>query len=218
MYGKKILKGLGPLSLLLLFLGVAHAAPSPEPIGVIKQAVDEIVTVLQDKKLQAPALKDERRQRVGVTVERYFDFDEMSMRTLARHWKERTPAERKHFAGLFKQLLQRTYFDRVDSYCRDMNNLCTNEVVLIKKQELQGNKAIVYTAFVRNNVETPVEYKLMSAAGKWMVYDVVIEGVSLVRNYRSQFESIVAKEQYSGLVAKMEEKIKKNEPLEDVLK
>ena len=214
MYWRKFLMGLCCLLLLMAFFTASHAAPSSEPLVAIKEAVNEIVTTLQDKKLLAPGQKEVRRQKVATTVERYFDFDEMAMRTLARHWKERTPAERKQFAELFKQLLQRTYFDRIDSYCNDMGNSCSAEVVFVKRQEVQGNKAIVYTAFLRNNVETPVEYKLMYAANKWLVYDVVIEGVSLVRNYRTQFESIIAKEQYAGLVVKMEEKVKKNEPLE----
>lgn len=200
--------------MLLLSVRMAVSAPA-EPISVMKQAVGEIVTILQDKKLLLPEMKETRKRHVVATVERYFDFEEMSMRTLARSWKERTPAEKKYFVSLFKQLLERTYIDRVDSYCRELDVSCTDKVVLFKKQEIQGSKAIVYTVFLRNNVETPVDYKLKNEANQWMVYDVVIEGVSLVRNYRTQFESIIAKEQYAGLVAKMEEKVKKGEPLEE---
>lgn len=189
------------------------AAPT-EPLAVVKQAVDEIIVILQDKKLSGPAKKDERRKRVGAVVGGYFDFEEMSMRTLARHWKERTPEERKQFAGLFRQLLERTYIDKVDNYCRELDASCTDKVVLFKRQEQQGSKAIVYTVFVRNNVETPVEYKMQNESGRWQVYDVVIEGVSLVRNYRTQFESIIAREQFAGLMVKMEEKVRKGEPME----
>lgn len=194
---------------------LVFAAPAePQPLAVVKQAVDEIIVILQDKKLSGAAKKEERRKRVSTVVGGYFDFEEMAMRTLARFWKERTPEERKQFVGLFRQLLERTYIDKVDNYCRELDASCTDKVVVFKRQEQQGGKAIVYTVFVRNNVETPVEYKMQNESGRWQVYDVVIEGVSLVRNYRSQFESIIAKEQFSGLIAKMEEKVKKGEPIE----
>lgn len=192
--------------------GRVVAAPA-EPMAVMRQAVNEILAVLQDKKFSGAAKKDERRKRVSAVVSGYFDFEEMSMRTLGRSWKERTPEERKQFVGLFRQLLERTYIDKVDNYCRELDSSCTDKVVGFKRQEQQGNKAVVYTVFVRNNVETPVEYKLQNEAGKWQVYDVVIEGVSLVRNYRTQFESIIAREQFAGLLVKMEEKVKKGEPM-----
>ena len=197
--------------------GRVVAAPA-EPLAVVRQAVDSILVIMQDKKLSGAAKKEERRKRISVVVGGYFDFEEMSMRTLARHWKDRTPEERKQFVGLFRQLLERTYIDKVDNYCRELDASCTGKVVVFKRQEQQGNKAVVYTVFVRNNVETPVEYKLKNEAGKWQVYDVVIEGVSLVRNYRTQFESIITREQFSGLIARMEEKVRKGEPMENARK
>lgn len=209
--------GLSLLLLVTVLDGRVAAAPT-EPLAVVKQGVDEIIAILQDKKLSGAAKKEERRNRVSVVVGSYFDFDEMAMRALARFWKERTPEERKQFAGLFRQLLERTYIDKVDNYCRELDASCTDKVVVFKRQEQQGNKAIVYTVFVRNNVETPVEYKMQHESGRWQVYDVIIEGVSLVRNYRTQFESIITREKFSGLIAKMEEKIKKGEPLENAKK
>jgi len=199
-------------------LGGRVVATPAEPLAVVRQAVDEIISILQDKKLSGAAKKEERRKRISVVVGGYFDFEEMSMRALARFWRERTPDERKQFTGLFRQLLERTYIDKVDNYCRELDASCTDKVVIFKRQEQQGNKAVVYTVFLRNNVETPVEYKMQMESGRWQVYDVIIEGVSLVRNYRTQFESIVTREQFSGLLAKMEEKVKKGEPMEDAKK
>lgn len=208
------------LSLLFMVtaLGGRVVATPAEPLAVVRQAVDEIISILQDKKLSGAAKKEERRKRISVVVGGYFDFEEMSMRALARFWRERTPDERKQFTGLFRQLLERTYIDKVDNYCRELDASCTDKVVIFKRQEQQGNKAVVYTVFLRNNVETPVEYKMQMESGRWQVYDVIIEGVSLVRNYRTQFESIVTREQFSGLLAKMEEKVKKGEPMEDAKK
>ncbi len=210
---KVLVIGLNLLFLLSAMGGRAVAAPA-EPLAVVKQAVDEILSILQDKKFSGAAKKEERWKRISVVVENYFDFEEISMRTLAQAWKERTPAERKQFVGLFRQLLERTYINKVDNYCHEQGVACVGKVVNFKRQEIQGDKAVVYTSFVRDNVETPVEYKLQNESGRWMVYDVVIEGVSLVRNYRSQFKSILAREQFGGLLAKMEEKVKKGEPME----
>lgn len=212
-----VLFAVSVLFLLAAFAGQASASPG-EPMAVVRQGVNDIIAILQDKKLSGTGKKEERRKRVSVVVGGYFDFEEMSMRTLARYWKERTPEERRQFVGLFRQLLERTYIDKVDNYCRELDASCTDKVVLFKRQEQQGNKAIVYTVFVRNNVETPVEYKMQQDSGRWQVYDVVIEGVSLVRNYRTQFESIISREKFAGLVAKMEEKVRKGEPMEDAKK
>lgn len=212
-----VLFAVSALFLLAAFAGQAPASPG-EPMAVVRQGVNDIIAILQDKKLSGTAKKEERRKRVSVVVGGYFDFEEMSMRTLARYWRERTPEERRQFVGLFRQLLERTYIDKVDNYCRELDASCTDKVVLFRRQEQQGNKAIVYTVFVRNNVETPVEYKMQQDSGRWQVYDVVIEGVSLVRNYRTQFESIISREKFAGLVAKMEEKVRKGEPMEDAKK
>lgn len=179
---------------------ISCAAP-PDPVGFIKEAVDEIISILQDEKLAAPSRRTERKKRVVAIVEKKFDFREMSMRALARHWRERTPEEQDRFVFLFKKLLENTYIAKIETY--------SGEKVVFKKTARQGNKAIVYSELVRKNVETPVNYKLKSNDDHWMVYDVEVEGVSLVNNYRTQFASILSKEKFAGLIAKLEEKVGK---------
>lgn len=196
--------------LTLFFVGICLSATAvwantntEQPLGQVESAVHEIIDILQDPKFAGPERKKARKDRIMLVVKKHFDFREMSKRTLAKNWKKRTDKEKDNFVDLFSQLLERTYIAKVDSY--------SGEKVVFKKQMIKGKKAIVYSDFIRNNVETPVNYKLKNNAEKWMVYDIIIEGVSLVRNYRTQFDSIIKQEKFSGLLVRMEEKI--NAPL-----
>ncbi|MDP2756638.1 MAG: ABC transporter substrate-binding protein [Desulfurivibrionaceae bacterium] len=184
----------------VLHPGISCAAAT-DPVVFVKDAVDEIISILQDEKLAAPARKAERKNRMVTIVEKKFDFREMSMRALARHWRERSPAEQDRFVFLFKTLLENTYLAKIETY--------SGEKVVFKKAAVQGNRAIVYSDLIRKNVETPVNYKLKNNDDRWAVYDVEVEGVSLVNNYRTQFASILSKENFSGLIAKLEEKVGK---------
>jgi len=198
------LKFLAAIVLATAIFGIGHGvsqAAATDPVVVIKDAVDEIIAILQDEKLSAPARKAERKNRVVTIVEKKFDFREMSMRTLAKHWQERTPEEQDRFVSLFKKLLENTYIVKIETY--------SGEKVVFKKAAVQGNKAIVYSDLIRKKVETPVNYKLKNSDNHWMVYDVEVEGVSLVNNYRTQFASILSKDNFAGLLAKLEEKVSK---------
>ncbi|HIJ90499.1 MAG: ABC transporter substrate-binding protein [Desulfobulbaceae bacterium] len=188
------------IAISVLYQGGACAAAT-DPAVFIKDAVDEIISILQDEKLAVPARRAERKNRVVTIVEKKFDFREMSMRALASHWKDRTPQEQDRFVSLFKRLLENTYIAKIETY--------SGEKVVFKKTAVQGNKAIVYSDLIRKNVETPVNYKLKSNDDRWVVYDVEVEGVSLVNNYRTQFASIMSKEDFAGLIAKLEEKVHK---------
>jgi len=184
----------------VLHPGISCAAAT-DPVVFVKDAVDEIISILQDEKLAAPARKAERKNLMITIVEKKFDFREMSMRALARHWRERSPAEQDRFVFLFKTLLENTYLAKIETY--------SGEKVVFKKAAVQGNKAIVYSDLIRKSVETPVNYKLKNSDDRWTVYDVEVEGVSLVNNYRTQFASILSKENFAGLIAKLEEKVGK---------
>lgn len=178
-------------------------AATPGPMMQMEKAVDDILVIMQDKILGQPEFKYERRSRIVAIVKRNFDFREMSRSTLARHWKTLSTKEQDNFVELFTKLLEKTYIDRVDSY--------SDEKVAFKKETIKGKKALVYSDFIKDNKEIPVNYKLKNNKGQWMVYDVIVEGVSFIRNYRTQFQSIIEKEKYAGLVTRMEEKVKANE-------
>lgn len=188
--------------LLLLLFGLIAAtlvSAKTEPLPQIEEAVRGIISILEDKSLASPDRKAEKRSRIMAIVERHFDFREMSKRSLAKHWKGRSAEEQDLFVKKFAKLLEETYIKKIENY--------SGEKVFFKKQEIEGDKAIVHTGFIRNNVETPVNYKLLVAADSWMIYDVIIEGVSLVSNWRSQFDSIMNKENFAVLLARVDEKI-----------
>lgn len=194
------------LVMLTTAAGAMAAKTSSDPLGRVESVVNEIIAILEDKALAGPEAVDKRRQLVIKKVEDLLDFEEIAMRAMGRHWRERTPAEKAQFVALFKQLLERTYIDRVDTY--------SGERAVFQKQDIRGDYAMVYTQFVTSKNEIPINYKLRKKANGWMVYDVEIETVSLVLNYRNQFDSIINRDKYAGLVQRMEEKIAKGEPLE----
>lgn len=201
---KRAVKGIRIFTGMILLLlaipaGPTAASAGEEPISRLEKAVEEIIRILEDKKQAAPELAEEKRLEIIGIIKKHFDFREMSKRTLARHWKTRTADEQEKFVEKFADLLEKTYIKKIENY--------SGEKVIFQKQDVEGNKAIVYSGFIRNNVETPVHYKLINSSDNWMIYDVIIEGVSLVRNWRTQFDSIMNKEDFSGLMARLDEKI-----------
>ncbi|MFA7348811.1 MAG: ABC transporter substrate-binding protein [Desulfurivibrionaceae bacterium] len=203
MWYKKIFLAVILSIALPVFYQGSSCAAATDPVVFVKDAVDEIISILQDEKLAVPARRAERKNRMVTIVEKKFDFRDMSMRALAKHWQGRSPAEQDRFVFLFKTLLENTYIAKIETY--------SGEKVVFKKAAVQGNKAIVYSDLIRKNVETPVNYKLKNNDDRWTVYDVEVEGVSLVNNYRTQFASILGKEDFAGLIAKLEEKVSKGD-------
>jgi phospholipid transport system substrate-binding protein len=141
----------------------------------------------------------QRRERIRRTVDELCDWEEMSRRSLGRHWAQRTEQEKKEFVHLFGQLLERTYIDKVEGY--------SGEKVIYLGERVDGDYAEVDVKVVTNkNTEVPVIYRMRAKDQKWWVYDMVIEGVSLVNNYRTQFSDIMAKSSFEGLMKKLREK------------
>lgn len=196
------------LSLFFLFVGVQGvSAAASEPLEQMKGSVDAILRIVREHKpADDGVLADSFRQQIIDLVYDRFDFRAMSQLALARNWKTISAKEQDHFVFLFAKLLENTYYDRINSY--------SGEEVVFKEQRKKENKAMVSSVVVKNSTETPVVYKLRNKNEKWLVYDVIIEGVSLVRNYRTQFDSIIEKEKYPGLVKRLEEKIAKKEAVE----
>ena len=184
--------------LVSLTLGMASSWAG-EPTQQVKQTTDKILAILSNPSLKGPAHAEERRKVIGQTVDERFDWEEMSRRSLARHWAERTPEEKKEFMGLFRDLLERTYLDKVDDY--------SGEAVTYQGDTIDGNYASVKVKIVTSKgTEIPVEYRVMKKQTNWLVYDITIEGVSFVNNYRSQFNSILSKSPYPELVKRLKDK------------
>ncbi len=162
----------------------------------VHMSVDAIIGILKDADLDKPA----KREKLRVVISERFDFHAMSQRTLATNWRKASKEEQQRFVELFAELIQNTYIGRVEAY--------TNEEVKYPGEKITNDRAVVDTLIVTSNAEIPVTYKLYLKDGRWLVYDVNIEGVSLISNYRNSYQEIVKREGFAGLLAKMEEKVK----------
>ena len=178
----------------LLLAGPLRWAEAGEPQEKIKVTVDEVVAILANHTLPPP----ERRTKIRQIVLQRFSFDEMAQRSLAQHWRPLTPPQQQEFVALFTDLLEASYVNRM------VNANPESQRVRYVKETMEQDQAAVHTE-VGNPRDAPatVEYRLLHKAGDWKVYDIVIEGVSLVNNYRTQFNNIVVKDSYAGLVKQM---------------
>lgn len=169
------------------------------PTEVVKKTVDEVVRIVSDKEMKKPQNENRRRQALKKAIGAVFDYGEMAQRSMARHWRERSAAEKKEFVTLFETLLENSYANKIESY--------NQERIVYLQERIEGEYAEV-----RSKVITPkrdefsLDYRLMNKGGRWMAYDVVIEGVSLVSNYRTQFNRIITEKGYGELVRKLREK------------
>ena len=178
-----------------------EAANSYGPKESMQTAVEEIMVILNDDQLSLPENKKTKRMLILAVIRHRFDFEEISKRTLAKQWKKINTDEKKEFVDLFSQLLENSYVSKIEAY--------SDEEIVFLKETVKGRKAEVPTFINHNNAEIPINYMMLLKEDKWRVYDVVIEGVSLVRNYRSQFKNILRKEKYVGLVKRIDEKLEK---------
>ena len=198
---EKILAGL--LTLLLLLPAIpTGAAASTEPLAAIKAPVDEVVEILNDPQYKEAGTKQAQRNAIWTVVQPMFDFEEISRRAVARNWNRFTDAEKKAFVDVFAQFLGNTYIDKIQG---EYHN---EKIVYLGQEILQEVYAEVKTQIVRETVEIPVNYRMRKYDdGHWRVYDIIVEGVSLVKNYRTQFASILKKKKPSQLIDQLNEKL-----------
>jgi len=184
----------------MVFFFYVNAAAAGVPTEKIKETTDKILAIVTDPAMKDPSKVEERKKRIRKVVDERFDWEELSRRSLGTHWAARTPAEKKDFIHLFGLLLERTYLDRVEGYA--------GEKVLYVGESTEKDYGVVDVKIVTTkNTEVPVKYRLKRKGDEWLVYDVSIEGVSLVNNYRVQFSNILAKGSYEELVRRLKEKI-----------
>ncbi|BCS55594.1 phospholipid-binding protein MlaC [Geobacter sp. SVR] len=189
-----MLKRIITLAMTGVFLAsYAFATPTDD----VKKTVDEVVRIVADKDMKKQEQK--RRQALKKSISQIFDYGEMAKRSLGKHWNQRTPAERKQFVELFASLLENSYAGKIESY--------NNEKIAYIKETTEDDHAEVKSKVITaKRDEFTLDYRLLKENGKWMVYDVVIEGVSLVSNYRSQFNRIITSNGYSELIKKLQTK------------
>jgi phospholipid transport system substrate-binding protein len=174
----------GPLSL---------AAESPT--DVVRTTINEVIRILNDDSLKAPAKLLPRRRMLEQVIAQRFDYAEMSKRALAANWTPLTNEQRDEFVDLFKAFLSDRYASKIEGY--------SGEQVSYLSERLDGQYSEVRTKLVSSKVEIPMDYRLINKAGRWYAYDIIVDGVSLVKNYRSQFTSIIRSYSYDELVHRL---------------
>lgn len=198
--------GICAVVLMLISFVAVQVGATISPLEQVRTTVTGIIGVMQSKEMAKPDNKNLRRQKIIAFVDQRFDFEEMSKQTLAVKWRELSPEQRKNFERLFADLLKNTYIGRVEAY--------SDEAIIFDKEVFDGDqktRAIVYTKVVKNNLDIPINYKVIARNGEWFVYDVMIEGVSLIRNYRTEFARVLNQERYDGLMKRLQDKIDNRE-------
>ena len=199
---------LGAVLGLLCLLGPLSHTEAGEPLEKIRSTINEVLAILADEALQAPERQEERRQKIRQTVLARFGFEEMARRALGRHWRKLSPAQQKEFVPLFSDLLERSYINKIESY----GSSSDVEILYTKEMVTPEGYAMVRTEVVNEqDLNFEIEYRLLKRDEDWQVYDIVIEAVSLVNNYRTQFNKIISQESYPALVKKLKLKLEQEE-------
>lgn len=184
--------------LLLLFSLPVYAGP---PLDAVQANVNKVLEVLRDPKLKAVSAKEIEKEKLRLIYDRMFDDVELSKRTLARNWNSLNVAQRKEFVILFRQVLEKAYIDKILAY--------TDEKIVFERETMvSGTQAEIQTKIVTSSKEIPISYRVLEKDGAWKVYDVVIENVSLVLNYRTQFNDILSKDKPEQLLEILRKKVK----------
>ena len=180
-----------------LLAGVAGAG---EPLDRIRETVTDVLAVLEDETLQSPENQKLRREKLRQAVYQRFGFEEMARRSLGRHWRDLNPEQRQEFVGLFSDLLERSYIGRIEGTGSGSQVDYPRETI-----DEEGFASVLTLITNRLGSQIDVEYRLLQRDGgtPWEVYDIVIEGVSLINNYRTQFNNIIHRTSYDGLVKQL---------------
>jgi phospholipid transport system substrate-binding protein len=184
------------VALALLVAGITPAASAGPATDQIKPQIDRVVATLENPALKGDDKAAERRQVLRDITDAVFDWTEMARRALGRHWAGRTPAEHQEFVALFRELLERAYVSKIERYA--------GEPIVYVGEVMQGDVATVRTKITsRQNQEVPIDYRMFRDGDRWRVYDVRIESISLVNNYRTQFDGIIKTSSYEELVKRL---------------
>ena len=195
---QSVVRGWMILLLSAVWLGTIGMAAAGEPTDVVRQTTDQVLKILEDPQLQGPDKRAERQARMHAISDRAFDWQEMARRALATHWRGRTPQQQQEFVGLFRDLVEGTYMNRLETATQEKQD------IQYVGEQVEGSRATVRTnVLTKRNQQVPIEYRLQKGDGGWKIYDVLVEGISLVNNYRSQFNQIVNSSSYDALVQKM---------------
>jgi phospholipid transport system substrate-binding protein len=178
----------------VICLSLVSPGRAGEPLEMVKSSIEKALAVLKEPKLKSPDRKKERIERLKEIINPIFDYDEMARRALGAHWRRRTPTEQEEYLRLFRGFIERIYADRVD-------------LIVMGRETIDGDYAEIESKVVNGKGdESPVIFRLRRADGKWRVYDAVVENISVVQNYRSQFDRVISKSSYEELKKMLKEK------------
>ena len=184
----------------ILSLASLTSANAGAPLDLVRTTVDRAIQILKDPKLSSPDKKKERVDRLREALDAIFDYEEMAKRALGYHWRQRTRAEQEEFVKLFREFLQRVYSDKIGLY--------GGEQVRFGREVMDDEFAQVESTIIQpKGEEIAVVYKLRQVNGQWKVYDAIVENISIVNNYRSQFDRVISSSSYEELVKRLREKV-----------
>jgi phospholipid transport system substrate-binding protein len=199
-----ILKTISATLVIFLMLLMPASAGPTDPMTTIKGPIDSVIAILNDPQYKAAGTKVTQRNQIWKTVKPIFDFNEISRRAVARNWNTFSNTEKSQFIDVFADFLGNTYIDKIQGEYH-------NEKIVYLGQDFYSDEyAEVKTQILRETLEIPVYYRMRKHSdGNWRVYDIIVEGVSLVKNYRTQFTSILEKETPAQLIQRLNEKLAK---------
>ena len=178
-----------------LVLGLASTAWAGPPTEQLRTYTDQVVKILQNPSMTLP----DRREAVRHLAEEVFDVTETAKRALGQHWQQRTPAEQDEFVKLFANLLEQTYISRIDEF--------GGERLTYVSEQIDGDRAIVRAKITtKNGTDVPVESRVLLKGNRWLIYDILIENLSLISNYRAQFDRVIRTASYDELVKRLKTK------------
>lgn len=187
--------------LFLFLIGFITPAYGTQPLDMLQKSVQQAMDTLKDPRYQDETQKGAQREKIWEIIREIFDLREMAKRTLGRNWKRFTPEQRKEFSEVFGEFIGNRYLEKIQ---RGFKN---EEVVYVSQEMVTDSKAYVKTKILRETIEIPVNYSMIMRNGTWKVYDVIIEGVSLMKNYRTQINKILTRKSPDQLIEQLKKKI-----------
>jgi len=192
--------------LFIVIMSTPALAYSVGPMDALQGPIDEVINILKDPQYQSDTQKEEQREKISSVIRKIFDFTKISQLALGKYRKKFKPRELEAFTDYFSRLLEKTYLNKIQAeYQNEKVNYLSQKIGSGKKSD----KALVKTIVTRENVEIPVEYKMWLNNDAWWVYDIKVEGVSLVKNYRNQFQKILLNKSPAHLIEQVKNKVEK---------
>lgn len=198
----KTARGIIAVLVLMFFMAVPMVSQAGnDATPVLKSTIDEVIDVLRDASLKGADKTQARRAKLRESIAKRFSFEDMAKRSMGKYWKDLSKDERTEFVGIFGRLIENSYIEKIEAY--------TDEKVVYEDERQVKNTSMVKTKVItKTGTEIPIDYKLFKRNGaEWMVYDIVVEGVSLVRNYRTQFSKAMSGSSYAELVKDLKSKL-----------